>query len=132
MYASLFIFFLYVSFYFFFFLMIRRPPRSTLFPYTTLFRSLPHLVNDTAACAFVFVYRHRDPPLARGLGWPTRRRPPAPLRPTPRRFELHRDDPRLVGGHGAGDSLEVPDASGVLPEDLRLDLVGELGVPVPL
>src|SRR3989449_4765911 len=27
------------SFIFFFFLMIRRPPRSTLFPYTTLFRS---------------------------------------------------------------------------------------------
>src|SRR2546429_9670010 len=26
-------------FYLFFFLMIRRPPRSTLFPYTTLFRS---------------------------------------------------------------------------------------------
>src|SRR3712207_8905730 len=26
---------------FFFFLMIRRPPRSTLFPYTTLFRSHP-------------------------------------------------------------------------------------------
>src|SRR5471030_3391177 len=30
-------FFVYVLF--FFFLMIRRPPRSTLFPYTTLFRS---------------------------------------------------------------------------------------------
>src|SRR2546426_5930333 len=30
--------------FFFFFLMIRRPPRSTLFPYTTLFRShLPQL-----------------------------------------------------------------------------------------
>src|SRR6266478_7510631 len=28
--------------YFFFFLMIRRPPRSTLFPYTTLFRSRSH------------------------------------------------------------------------------------------
>src|SRR5438876_2570147 len=28
----------------FFFLMIRRPPRSTLFPYTTLFRSLDLLV----------------------------------------------------------------------------------------
>src|SRR3712207_9274678 len=27
---------------FLFFLMIRRPPRSTLFPYTTLFRSTPH------------------------------------------------------------------------------------------
>src|SRR2546426_10031742 len=37
------IFVLHVSFsdfyLFFFFLMIRRPPRSTLFPYTTLFRS---------------------------------------------------------------------------------------------
>src|SRR5258708_27637956 len=29
-------------FIFFFFLMIRRPPRSTLFPYTTLFRSVVH------------------------------------------------------------------------------------------
>src|SRR5256885_8136354 len=28
-----------ISLFFFFFLMIRRPPRSTLFPYTTLFRS---------------------------------------------------------------------------------------------
>src|SRR2546430_8065110 len=28
-----------VCYLFFFFLMIRRPPRSTLFPYTTLFRS---------------------------------------------------------------------------------------------
>src|SRR5258708_26159237 len=28
-----------MRFLFFFFLMIRRPPRSTLFPYTTLFRS---------------------------------------------------------------------------------------------
>src|SRR5215813_14858681 len=31
--------FLFLYFFFFFFLMIRRPPRSTLFPYTTLFRS---------------------------------------------------------------------------------------------
>src|SRR5688572_31231904 len=35
----LFIFLLCFSFFYFFFLMIRRPPRSTLFPYTTLFRS---------------------------------------------------------------------------------------------
>src|SRR2546430_15690547 len=35
----------------FFFLMIRRPPRSTLFPYTTLFRSPRH--------------RHADPDPAR-------------------------------------------------------------------
>src|SRR5256885_9374798 len=31
---------------FFFFLMIRRPPRSTLFPYTTLFRSHQHSTPD--------------------------------------------------------------------------------------
>src|SRR2546430_10238181 len=31
--------------YFFFFLMIRRPPRSTLFPYTTLFRSSLELAD---------------------------------------------------------------------------------------
>src|SRR5574344_2654866 len=31
---------------FFFFLMIRRPPRSTLFPYTTLFRSTSYEYYD--------------------------------------------------------------------------------------
>src|SRR5256886_15699079 len=36
--------------FFFFFLMIRRPPRSTLFPYTTLFRSLA--AKDTGSLAF--------------------------------------------------------------------------------
>src|SRR2546430_620250 len=44
LYIFIFFFFLFFSFFFFyfffFFLMIRRPPRSTLFPYTTLFRSL--------------------------------------------------------------------------------------------
>src|SRR2546430_6965445 len=46
--------------FFFFFLMIRRPPRSTLFPYTTLFRSgrrvlhqrpHHHLLPDLPRCA---------------------------------------------------------------------------------
>src|SRR5699024_12648842 len=32
----------------FFFLMIRRPPRSTLFPYTTLFRSIDEQSRDIA------------------------------------------------------------------------------------
>src|SRR2546430_9957066 len=32
---------------FFFFLMIRRPPRSTLFPYTTLFRSKNYHLHGT-------------------------------------------------------------------------------------
>src|SRR5438876_4517505 len=35
------------SFCSFFFLMIRRPPRSTLFPYTTLFRSDVHIPEGT-------------------------------------------------------------------------------------
>src|SRR3712207_9450808 len=33
----------------FFFLMIRRPPRSTLFPYTTLFRSTREFVRRSCA-----------------------------------------------------------------------------------
>src|SRR3712207_8955776 len=36
--------------YFVFFLMIRRPPRSTLFPYTTLFRSQGFLEEGGALC----------------------------------------------------------------------------------
>src|SRR3989449_10074436 len=36
-------------FCFFFFLMIRRPPRSTLFPYTTLFRSRAEPVHPAAS-----------------------------------------------------------------------------------
>src|SRR5690348_17883286 len=37
---------------FFFFLMIRRPPRSTLFPYTTLFRSLRHAARKFVPAGF--------------------------------------------------------------------------------
>src|SRR2546422_11340919 len=42
----------------FFFLMIRRPPRSTLFPYTTLFRSiLPSTWSRAAASSVPFLMR---------------------------------------------------------------------------
>src|SRR5829696_10194681 len=34
------------SFFSFFFLMIRRPPRSTLFPYTTLFRARSRVISS--------------------------------------------------------------------------------------
>src|SRR3989442_11939855 len=40
-----------LSGFIFFFLMIRRPPRSTLFPYTTLFRSHPFFVLGNGANA---------------------------------------------------------------------------------
>ena len=36
--------------------MIRRPPRSTLFPYTTLFRS----INSQEASALIIVTQHYD------------------------------------------------------------------------
>src|ERR1039458_10730227 len=46
--------------FFFFFLMIRRPPRSTLFPYTTLFRSLEIRCSHEADQA-VYGRRRRKP-----------------------------------------------------------------------
>src|SRR5260221_9414631 len=54
---------------FFFFLMIRRPPRSTLFPYTTLFRSLSkrfpfgvyYLVEDAVIRIYAVLDLRRDP-----------------------------------------------------------------------
>src|SRR3712207_7239698 len=42
--------------------MIRRPPRSTLFPYTTLFRSLASVDRTTKASWFKFFYAQGGPP----------------------------------------------------------------------
>src|SRR5947208_15946894 len=58
----------------FFFLMIRRPPRSTLFPYTTLFRSAGAGIDlgelggarDSELCARLEDTRHRDLDVAVG------------------------------------------------------------------
>src|SRR2546427_8024316 len=49
-----------VSFYsvLFFFLMIRRPPRSTLFPYTTLFRSPANGLTARNCCADTTIRYH--------------------------------------------------------------------------
>src|SRR3989440_3229563 len=44
---------------FFFFLMIRRPPRSTLFPYTTLFRSSEFSLDDRRGGRAQPIRRHR-------------------------------------------------------------------------
>src|SRR5688572_32945457 len=44
----------------FFFLMIRRPPRSTLFPYTTLFRSLDLRANPEMEAQGVAIEAHLD------------------------------------------------------------------------
>src|SRR2546427_6714512 len=44
--------------FYFFFLMIRRPPRSTLFPYTTLFRSV--LIGNLERDPALFQMQERD------------------------------------------------------------------------
>src|SRR2546429_6807139 len=70
----------------FFFLMIRRPPRSTLFPYTTLFRSRG---ERGGRC------RRRDGPA--GLGGGTR---PDGARPGAGRDRRDRKSTRLNSSHG--------------------------------
>src|SRR5947199_6617459 len=44
---------------FFFFLLIPRPPRSTLFPYTTLFRSVVALVGVFILVGGVLIYANQ-------------------------------------------------------------------------
>src|SRR2546427_11443929 len=98
-----------LTFYsFFFFLMIRRPPRSTLFPYTTLFRSGARRHTETrgskrwaggggAPC-------HRDPGAgsARAAGSLFQGRVP----PGPRR--AWRPDPAVVGRVGGSTGGPAP------------------------
>src|SRR3712207_7913469 len=61
-----------ICFVSFFFLMIRRPPRSTLFPYTTLFRSCSPAPASPAR------RRRRGASPRRVAGIPRRREPRAP------------------------------------------------------
>src|SRR5699024_12416042 len=51
-----------LSLSFFFFLLIRPPPRSTLFPYTTLFRSKFHSFLLNIAFAYQNVIHHKFQP----------------------------------------------------------------------
>src|SRR3712207_9348954 len=67
----------YVCSHVFFFLMIRRPPRSTLFPYTTLFRSADAIEGRNPASRLLAVARlarqrrrFRDLGTADGRGGP--------------------------------------------------------------
>src|SRR5205809_7213827 len=65
-YFCIFSHFLSFLIFFFFFLMIRRPPRSTLFPYTTLFRSIVLELAGVALIVVSFVRLRRfGSPLAR-------------------------------------------------------------------
>src|SRR2546429_6803530 len=97
--------------------MIRRPPRSTLFPYTTLFRS----VGRESACRTAETRRPRPPPdrpVDRGLLRRDRRRArSSPRRPAPPRARvrarawgggLSRRPPLPLGDHDSTILPETP------------------------
>src|SRR3712207_9083465 len=91
--------------------MIRRPPRSTLFPYTTLFRSLPQGVRDglvddleVAAADEALVLDERD------------------VRLNARRVAVHHEGDRA--GRREDGQLPVPEA-GLLAEGDDLVPAGE-------
>src|SRR2546426_2269686 len=77
--------------------MIRRPPRSTLFPYTTLFRSRPGVLER----GYPARGGRPDPGGARGLGGRRARRPEVPARGTHGRRARTRDrkSTRLNSSH---------------------------------
>src|SRR3712207_9427635 len=76
-----------MKFDFVFFLMIRRPPRSTLFPYTTLFRS--RLFTNESSCGYQYTQ-------APSLHHSPIRQPAPDLRPPSR---LDRKSTRLNSSH---------------------------------
>src|SRR5256885_7159126 len=88
----------------FFFLMIRRPPRSTLFPYTTLFRS-PGLDCSPACKACGGVHAPRQ-----------LRRPEQPDRKSTRLNSRH-----LVNSYAVFCLKKKNPARGAGPDDVRPD-----------
>src|SRR2546422_6587293 len=88
--------------------MIRRPPRSTLFPYTTLFRSEPSLSLPSTAPAYV-VPQHaaelnvrygEGPTLLQNLIAGNSFDPPPPVGWNFRRSDSDRKSTRLNSSHG--------------------------------
>src|SRR3712207_7216067 len=75
--------------------MIRRPPRSTLFPYTTLFRSARLLPQAREAAAHVAPAEDRDP----HRGQRTARRLDSPPRAHLQRHPADRKSTRLNSSH---------------------------------
>src|SRR3712207_9025146 len=70
--------------------MIRRPPRSTLFPYTTLFRSVPR--SNPAGLRTVYELRRKDAKLVVGG-------PRVPVGAYPRQVVRDRKSTRLKSSH---------------------------------
>src|SRR2546422_4740363 len=77
--------------------MIRRPPRSTLFPYTTLFRSVLFIVAPLTAVPTFLAMTQRDVPAVRRL---MARRGAWTCAITLTAFALDRKSTRLNSSHG--------------------------------
>src|SRR5258705_314245 len=116
----------------FFFLMIRRPPRSTLFPYTTLFRSptgIPARSNRRRDPRVVSSPADNAPtPIRPGPpGWRAAMRAPAARRAVPEARDqgyaagLHVAAPVLPGPAGGPELREL---AAIPPPPLRLHAVG--------
>src|SRR5256884_9979262 len=121
--------YIYMHFIFFFFLMIRRPPRSTLFPYTTLFRSRLATWNLTGD---LHLRRWRLAASA-GEGDRIRRAEFPALRLPPEDGDLHRR--RLDGDEVEARRSAAPGAGGERPrggaDHAPLQLLRDLLVVVP-
>src|SRR2546422_5211741 len=108
---------------FFFFLMIRRPPRSTLFPYTTLFRSRikVHALEDdhVVSAAPQAVQPERGAPAATALARHDPREVPRAIANQGQALAGQRGDDQLafpaVGDHGARRRIDDLDMIVVLP-----------------
>src|SRR2546430_1874998 len=92
----------------FFFLMIRRPPRSTLFPYTTLFRSTRRDRESPRDCTSPRRAAARRPPCPYSgrSWWPCRHRDTTPC-PTARLLPARRAFGR---GRSAGCTRSLPES----------------------
>src|SRR2546428_7880265 len=88
--------------------MIRRPPRSTLFPYTTLFRSAPEKTNDSVAA----------PARARGEFMP--------VRVSRRRIRVEADESRLLAHRACGRDADLRSEEHTSELQSRSDLVCRL------
>src|SRR2546429_9249997 len=96
---------------FFFFLMIRRPPRSTLFPYTTLFRS--QMIDAVAKSHGQGV--HQTPVGFKYIG------------------QLIREDKIALGGEeSAGLTIRghIPEKDGILACLLVAEMIAARGAPL--
>src|SRR3712207_9104449 len=107
---------------FIFFLMIRRPPRSTLFPYTTLFRSSPPVRRAGGAASGLRRGGRARRGAHRPLDGALRRGGRGVRVPEARRGRQHREPPPLRRGHFAPRGLRLraslpPAGAGRLPSE---------------